>query len=175
MAGRTPYEATLEYLESHQRMLSPVTNQVMQNFGGYHPAERPHRMYLGRGEPVRMGIRSQFGLSLKQYYRLAALTSVESHARWTVVLTSYFYEFTSLDGQAILSYHWHPDSGQRASHPHLHLDAGARVGRVELQRAHFPTNLISVADIVRFAIEELGVEPRRHDWEAMLVQAESAE
>lgn len=36
---------------------------------------------------------------------------------------------------------------------------------------HVPTGLISLSDVVRFAIEELRVRPRRSDWQAILDEA----
>jgi hypothetical protein len=38
----------------------------------------------------------------------------------------------------------------------------------EAHKIHVPTGEVSLVDVVRLAITELGVEPRREDWESIL-------
>ena len=52
--------------------------------------------------------------------------------------------------------------------PHLHLGAGAEVGRRDLASAHLPTGLITLEDLFRLAITDLGVRPLRRDWSEIL-------
>ena len=42
------------------------------------------------------------------------------------------------------------------------------VGREELHNAHLPTGYVSIRDISRLLIGDLGAAPRRGDWEAVL-------
>jgi hypothetical protein len=39
---------------------------------------------------------------------------------------------------------------------------------VSLSQAHIPTGFVTLSDVVRLLIEELGVEPRRQDWRTVL-------
>ena len=62
--------------------------------------------------------------------------------------------------------------------PHAHIGAAmvsreAPVRPRDFHRAHIPTRSITLEEIVSFAITELGVEPLRADWQAIL--AKSAE
>ncbi len=45
-------------------------------------------------------------------------------------------------------------------------DSVVRTG--EAHKIHLPTGEVSLADVLRLAITELGVEPRREDWDAIL-------
>jgi hypothetical protein len=78
--------------------------------------------------------------------------------------------YTLFDRQLteILGYHWHPISRSMIAAPHLHLQAGARVELRGLLGAHLPTGHVTLAQLIRCLIEELGVEPRRADWQAVL-------
>lgn len=46
-------------------------------------------------------------------------------------------------------------------------------GATAVEKLHFPTGPVSLAAIVRFLIEEVGVEPNRADWDRVLSDAEA--
>ncbi len=75
------------------------------------------------------------------------------------------------DGREIVAYHWHPDGRGHVRLPHLHLGAGAMVGRGERVKAHLLTGVVTPAVALLLAIESFGVPPRRADWGARLHQA----
>lgn len=79
-------------------------------------------------------------------------------------------------GDGAFSYHWHPIGPSRVSTPHLHVKASRQMapGAAAVEKLHFPTGPVSLAAIVRFLIEEVGVEPNRPDWERILTDAEAA-
>jgi len=87
---------------------------------------------------------------------------------WAVRAAGYRYQLYLAASVELLAYHWHPEDPNPVKSPHLHLSAGAQVGFVALARAHIPTGLVSLADVLRFAIEDLGVRPLRPDWPAIL-------
>jgi hypothetical protein len=94
--------------------------------------------------------------------------------RWSVETTAYMYTLFDHDMNEILGYHWHPISRSLIAAPHMHLQAGARVGLQGLLGAHLPTGHVTLAQVVRCLIEELGVEPRRADWGAVLERADTS-
>jgi hypothetical protein len=98
--------------------------------------------------------------------------------RWTTELTSYHYTLAEQDrdgvSKEVIAFHWHPEPFQKVQHPHLHLGYGAGTLSHQLDKAHIPTNQISIADIVRFVISELGVTPLRSDWETVLAKRAAA-
>lgn len=93
--------------------------------------------------------------------------------RYRVMTTGYLYALDDRDGFEVLAFHWHPEQRSDRHAPHLHLGAGAGVGRIEVARAHIPTGYVTLAQVIRFAIEDLDVEPGRPDWRAVLDEAES--
>jgi hypothetical protein len=85
----------------------------------------------------------------------------------------YFYVLYAADGFELAAFHWHAASVGNVGFPHLHVGIGATGARTpfltgRLHKAHFPTGLIAVEDVVRFAIVECGARPRRPDWEGVL-------
>lgn len=82
--------------------------------------------------------------------------------------TRYLYGLDDESGQEVLSYQWHPDSRSPITWPHLHLAAGAEVAHLHVARAHLSTGRVSIEQVLRLAIGELGVEPLRDDWSDVL-------
>jgi hypothetical protein len=87
------------------------------------------------------------------------------------------YDFRILDTneRELLAWHWHPMGNSPITHTHLHvssqiapLDLGRGLAPLPLADLHIPTGPVSLADIVRFLIAEVGVQPRKPDWQAVL-------
>lgn len=163
MAGRTPPEAVQKFLDSLQRALSCVTVAVLNSRGGYYPSEFPHPLTLGGGLPVELGRGSGLAVEVRQQYRV--IESTRGHEPWKVTTVAYYYSLRESGGPEILSYQWHPSQRSAVTFPHLHLGAGARVGRKELERAHIPTSRVALEDFIRLLIEHFSVAPLREDWE----------
>lgn len=85
-----------------------------------------------------------------------------------MVVVGYAYAFANARLEEILAYHWHPDQRSHVKHPHIHLGAGAQVGFDALSNAHIPSGWIALPDVIRMAITELKVTPRRDDREVIL-------
>ena len=91
----------------------------------------------------------------------------------------YMYSVLDLSGRELFAYHWHPSGVSAARTPHFHASATSPIalpsrpgnpGTMELavNRVHFPTHRMELPGLVRFLISELGVAPRRADWESVL-------
>ncbi len=80
---------------------------------------------------------------------------------------AYRYRVITRD-QELLVHHWNPGGPEAKPFPHLHLSAAAEVGNRALTRAHIPTGEVTLRDVVRLLVEELGVRPRRTDWRQVL-------
>ena len=61
--------------------------------------------------------------------------------------------------QEIVAFYWPPNQQSDITEPHLHLGPGGRDGYDRLQRAHVPTGLMRIQDVLKLAITDLGVEP----------------
>lgn len=171
MTGRTPAEAIQRELDSLQLTLSCVTDSVLNNFGGYHAAERPHLVTLGDGGRVRLSGGSRLQLAFTQHYRV--IESPGAAGPWTVTIVAYYYTVQDADRHEVFAYHWHPLQRGAVTRPHLHLGYGAKVGRSEIANAHLPSEGVSLESIVRLLITELGVDAQRTDWEDILARSEA--
>lgn len=161
--GRTPAEAVSNYQSGIQRLLSCVSDSVVGVAGGYYPSPIPHSLIANSG--LLRGP-SRLILSLEQYYRIAEPLS--PHTRWQVEIVGYDYAVYDSDEREVLVYHWHPRGESSATTPHLHLGHGAQVGRRDVRDAHLPTGHVSLSDLIRLLIEEMGAQPRRQDWDTVL-------
>jgi hypothetical protein len=101
---------------------------------------------------------------------------VEAEGRrgpWRVTTEQYHHEYRTRDDKAMLSFDWHP--GSRVEYPHLHVGPAVLAEQaVLMQKAHIPSGRISIEEVVRFGIEELGIVPLRGDWEQVLGEAQKA-
>jgi len=100
--------------------------------------------------------------------RLLVVQIERPRGLWEARTAAYEYRLSDGDDREILAYHWHPDGVSHVQSPHLHLGPGAEVGRVALTTAHLPTGWIGLDEVIRLAIEGLGTEPARRDWDRVL-------
>lgn len=164
MSGRRPGRAVEAFIASLQRAASCVTSAVLirePRLPGRHPA-------LRFGDDVAP-LRGVHPLALRVLVEYAAEEG--EPVRWTVRTAGYRYEFQHADGPTLLAYHWHPVGISPITTPHLHL-AGT-LGGIDLSKAHLPTGLVTLQDVLRFAIADLGVLPLRNDWSAVLEESGS--
>jgi len=87
-------------------------------------------------------------------------------SRFVARSSGYRCELAHADGSMILAYHWHPVGVSPVTWPHLHL--AGQVAAIPFDKAHLPTGPVTLQDVLRFAIVDLGVEPLRPDWRDVL-------
>lgn len=173
MSGRTSALAVQDMLDSLQLVVSCVTASVLGVSGGYRPSPTPLSLgFVDRG-PARLAGDRPLTLSIDLRYSIIHEVKARAEARWHTNVGAYMYALRTNDQSEIVTWHWHPGIPNTPVEPHLHLGPAAHVGYDALHRAHLPTGVVSVADIVRCAITEFGVEPRRADWQAVIERATS--
>lgn len=156
---------------------------------------------LGYQTPTRLRVGTPFGVTLRQAnavplrgparlrldarQRLLLVGIGTAHAAggapYEIENLGYFYELLTPDHQAILTFHWTPNTTdpKTVTFPHVHLGPAIVAGQTtirprDLHKAHIPTGVVSLAAVVRLAITEFGVVPLRTDWERVLRAAEEA-
>lgn len=149
------------------RALSCVTNAHVI-VSGYHQTDIPHRLSLASSDPVRLGTEHALTLDVGEHYRVR-----DTGSGWEVDAVAYFYALAR-DSEDVIVYHWHPLGRSSITRPHLHVRADLHVGDRWLGKVHLPTGQISLEDIIRLAIQELGAQPLRDDWEALVTQHSQA-
>lgn len=113
------------------------------------------------------------------------LPDAPAKRRYQAAVTMYLYSVQDLNGGELFAYHWHPVGLSSVQEPHMHVSAAKPVAlpnrpenmhlpEMVLSRLHFPTHKIELPQLVRFLIIELGVGPRRDDWESVLDRIEQS-
>ena len=164
MAGRTPYEAVRSFFAPLQLSLSCVSKTVLAvSHRGYDVSDEPHWLAPKDEELIALSGLLHLALEVMIHYRIVPASG--DRGPWKVSITSYLYTLQDSDGQEIVSYHWDPRGRGRETFPHLHV--GHSRG-VLTRKHHLPTGRISLEEILRYAIAELGVKTRRKNWVEIL-------
>jgi hypothetical protein len=181
LIARTVAEAVGTYLQSFQQALACVTRTVPGiEARGRDPSLPLHRLALNDGVPALLPGPARVRLGVTEQYRIEP---AEEGSGWRIRTVHYSYGIHDSDRREIVIYHWHPLGA--VTHPHVHIGHGAvptsllmQAGlgiaanalRPDLARAHLPTGPVSIEDVLRLAIADFGVRPRRADWETVLRQ-----
>lgn len=174
MSGRTARDAMSAYRERLQLVVSCVTNAVVQGKSESRSGrvDETRAFALNNGVPVPVSGETPLLLRVQQHCMLNQDVEVPSR-QWTISLVGYVYTIQLRNLTEVVAYQWHPQRTIDLPFPHVHFgpassrsDSAVRPG--ELHKVHFPTGIVSVEDIIRLAIDEFHVEPRRSDWEAVL-------
>lgn len=92
---------------------------------------------------------------------------------WRVTTHGYSHELQESNGQAVISWHWHPDS--RVQDPHIHMGSTQLSDDAVIsRRTHLPTDRVSLESVVRACIDEFGATPARDDYDKILSMNEGA-
>jgi hypothetical protein len=104
-------------------------------------------------------------LSATQGYSLVP-DSRFAPGEWKASTRGYVYTvFVEENRQPVqaVGWHWHPGSG-KSDEPHMHIYRPGDMAGEPLNRLHFPAERVAFESVVKFLIDELGVEPLRDDW-----------
>jgi hypothetical protein len=168
MSRRVRREA-LEHHRSRIQQLVACVSAGVVSIGRYAqtPAVDVRSLQLNGGKRASL---SGSPLTLRLVQQLLVQQHVTSAE---MVVTGYGYTVEHPDEGEVVSFQWHPGDDEGIEFPHLHIgpamsrrDSAVRPGRAH--RIHLPTGEVALADVVRLAIVEFGVVPRRDDWEDVL-------
>jgi hypothetical protein len=127
-------------------------------------------LVLHDGSPAALNGPVPLLLDVSQHIRIVAVDAPRSTR---VEVISYVYTVMTRDRVELVSYQWHPHGLSEMALRHLHVgpaltrhDSIVRPGQAH--RIHLPTGEVALADVIRLAITEFGVVPRRDDWEAIV-------
>ena len=158
--ARTDSEARRRYLGHLQRSLSCVSSSAVWRYG---PSPRPG-IFVTLSVPPVVGL-SRGSEAAALYLRATQEFHYDDHPDFPgerkVVIDAYAYtlsESAELTAE-LLAWHWQPEDGQG---PHMHIGrAHPRLG--ELGRFHVPSGRVALEEVLRFAVDDLGVIPARPD------------
>jgi len=165
MAARSRAAAVAEFRHLLQRVLSSVTTAVVHEHPTGPSIGKSYALTIANGDAVPLRGPNDLSFAITVYFDFER---DESHDLWSIVITGYLYTVEDLAGRSLVAYHWHPSGQSRVKWQHLHLGPAAEVGRKPLLQAHLPTSVVTLNEILRMLIEDLGVQPLRRDWERVL-------
>jgi hypothetical protein len=170
-------EAVGEFLAPLQLAVSCVSRAVLAVIEPPRSQRFDRLRVLGnRGEPIWLTgapvPMSKLGLAISVDMVLMHDPDRARSARWTSSTTGYLISFVDDNETEIVAYHWHSVSEGTHPEPHLHIGSSLCYGS-PMQDAHFPTALVGLHRIVRMAITEWEVPPRRSDWIEVLDRLEA--
>jgi hypothetical protein len=152
-----------------------VTTQPTQL---YRRADDPRRLtfeFIPKGAPAALRLSSRLAralLSVRLDLMLVETKDIYPPAKLHVA--GYSFQLADGFGNELLAYHWHPVGLSHVRTPHLHLGASTvRNDAIPINETHLPTGVVTLPEIVRYLIEEIGVEPNRADWQAILSRVET--
>jgi len=163
LSARSSRDAVEAFLTPLQRAVSCVSPGVLVERRGPARAAGPRFAVLSDAL-ARLRGTSSLSLTILHAFEVEALP--EDRASWRARTVGYAYEVLRAEGQTLLAYHWHSVGASPVTTPHLHL--GGTLAGIDLSKAHLPTGHVALQDVLRFAIIDLGVEPLRDDWDAIL-------
>lgn len=154
------------FLEPIQDAVSCLAQaKVTVSPGGQNVDGRVHGLTVNLDRPVKLKGQPLL-LRVRMQYEIIRAEDPE-RGPWRVTTHGYAHEVQQSDGQAVISWHWHPTT--QMSEPHIHAGTTQLADEAVLSRRHhIPTDRVSLESVVRFCIAELGAEPLRDDWEKIL-------
>lgn len=167
MPGSSRSEAREAFLEPLRRCLSCVTKAILLVSTSARPGDI--EAFALSEDPLDLSstVAGALRLRLRQQYRLVKDDAAPRSQRWHVSTAAYSYRLEGADGQELVSWHWHPQTG--VNYPHAHVNTGP----VITAKAHLPTGRVSVESVLRMLLLDLGVPPQRGDWAEVLDTAEA--
>lgn len=103
----------------------------------------------------------------------------QDNGRWRLYTLEYNYhllEQPSPDSRWIIRWEYKSHSRLRNEHPrhHVHLDVKlpTPVGELNLDHLHLSTGWVTLEEVIRFLIAEVGVKPKTKNWDDELLESE---
>jgi hypothetical protein len=170
MPGRTPYAAREAFLEPIRKALSCVATLSITT--GQPELDKANKLSVNDGCPVHLKRTPQGGpieLNIEMWHKIIY---DPENGPYRVTTLSYNHSIKLPEDGEVISFHWNPDGKSDVKTPHMHIGTSQlKKWSVLDSKTHLPTGRISIEQVVRFAIEELGAD-RADDWKQKLSETE---
>jgi hypothetical protein len=143
-----------------------VTPNILVDDGSGLSSDTEFDFVLSGGGLARL--RGPGRLHFRMRLRLLVEQAEPPRGLWEARPSAYEYRLSDHDDREIVAYHWHPEGAPHVQTPHLHLGPAAEIGYRALTTAHLPTGWVAVDELIHLAIDSLGAELIRRDWERVL-------
>lgn len=167
MPGRTPAEALLNSIEPLQTALNYITVGRL-TFGNASREFEPgtiQSVALNGGKPTPVRSTLVPSLSFSSIIWLRLHLDRGHREPYSCEIASYWHTFEIEQIGEFLAYHWTPlATGEARTSPHMHVGSlvtgSSSILPARFHKLHLATGIVTIEDVVRFAIEELNAELR---------------
>jgi hypothetical protein len=169
----TPQAAQTRYVRILQKSLSCLTKAIW--YVGPSPEGGEDRSLATSESPLCLRTDAGHDLLFSASQRFELVPDHRYEGEWKSRTLAYVYELKvdREDEPELLGWHWHPLTTPDRLLPHVHVRADYNGLKDHLAKLHLPSGRVSFEEIVRLLIEDLGVEPARNDWDAILSESET--
>lgn len=160
MPGLTPDAAFHDFLGPIQRAVRCLNAGSRLSYKGH-----PDKVYVvAPGDGVRF-VQGNATYRMDNWFNVRAIPHKEG---WRVTTEQYIHEVVNHNDERIAAWHWHPNAPRSpVKFTHLHVAKSSPFSTL-----HYPTNRVSIEEVVRFVIEEMGAAPATPSWEQTLRNSE---
>jgi len=169
--GRTPAEAFRAFIEPLALAVSCAGQaKLTTSRGGRGDLGVLHSLTLNKAQGMKIG----GGLHLDSRILYTIIRDDRSTAQpFRISTRTYLHSIAAPAGELIAA-HWHPEGSSPFRDPHWHVGSAALAfSGVFSPRAHIPAPRTSLEGVIRLAIEQFEIAPRREDWKRVLDECES--
>jgi hypothetical protein len=139
--------------------------------GGRHVLGKIHTLTWADAEAVPVqGPRGEIlTLDLGIKYEILHIPHDRDRGPYKVSTRGYMHALQTIDGAEVIAFHWHPIGTSDVKDTHMHMGSTQlNPAGVISKKHHIPAPRMSVEAVVRFCIEQVGVEPLRDKWSSIL-------
>lgn len=169
-------DARSRYVRIISIPLTCVTHSVWCDGPTLRGSEEEDRVLQLTGSPrplrLRRAGKSPIYLTATQGYRLVPDPRF-APGEWKATTRGYAYTvYDTVDHEATkaIAWHWHPGTG-KSDEPHLHVYREGQIAGEYLNKLHLPGERVAFEAVIKFVIDELGVDPIRMDWQSQIDSA----
>ncbi len=175
MPGRSPADAFSAFIAPLKNALKCIAlTHVETTKGGRDQIDVTHGLYLtGRQNEGFLSLKGPAKLEFMGRMMYAIIKDDRpGKGPFRVTTRGYGYTLRKSTKEVIIDYHWHPTGNSDEVRPHIHLGASQlRPDAVITNKQHVLTGRTTFEQAIANAIQ-MGAEPLRPDWEAVLAATE---
>jgi len=180
MPGRTESEAADAYRDPIATALACIADGSRFQFRRYVPIAQqtsgPIQFTLDNANEVHLGGEQNVKLHVSQHVVFVDSDDPKKPLR----MSTRGYMYLLATDRVMINWHWHPKTSASRNvdpsiRPHVHtthleIDTGKQS---KIARLHVPTGRVAIEQVVRYAIEELGVKALNDDWNKLITESEA--
>jgi hypothetical protein len=166
--AKKPHQAYERYAEALKGVLTCIAADA-HFVSNVHAKPEVPLQFAFTHNPARLN-RSPYGLFLIQ--KIKVIPDDKQEGCWRVKTLAYEYNIERWDDhQEIVCFHW--EGAESANpNPHIHIGFAATDESLPIgPKHHIPSGRVAIEDVVRFAIEEVGVQPVKGTWHSIVESA----